>query len=332
MDSNHQRTSRNNGDSQSSPWSRRQYLGAAAATATVGLAGCMGGDETDFITVGTGSTGGVYYPLGGGMADLIEQHVEGVSATAEATGGSVANVRLVADEEMEVAMAFGNVALDAESGTGEFDSPQPVKAAFGMYFSHTHVVVPADSDVETLADLEGASVGVGAPGSGTETVARELLEWYELTYDDINENRLDFSETADAMRDEQLDAGFWNAAIPVSSIENLATQRDIRILDFPESDMNEIDAEFPYFGNAVLPGGTYPGVDDDVLNPGISNIVFVHEDEDEERVYDIVAAIFDNIDDMINVHPAAEEFEGAASQAPIEFHPGAEAYLNDAGL
>lgn len=313
--------------------SRRQYLSlAGAAVASVGLAGCSSDDDEKFVTIGTGSTGGVYFPLGGGMADIIDEEVDGVTATAEGTGGSVENVRLVNDREMELGMAFGNVALAAFEGTGDFDEAKPIQTAFGMYFSHTQVVVPADSDVETLADLEGADVSVGAPGSGTETVARELLEWYGLSFDDINEQRLDFSETADAMRDGQLDAGFWNAAIPTSSIEELATQRDVRLLDFPQSDMDALTDEFAFFGEAVLPGGTYPGQDDDVLNPGIANVVFVHEDEDEDLVRDMVEAIFENIDRMIDVHPAAEEFEGAASQSPIEFHPGAAAYLEDAGL
>ncbi len=311
---------------------RRKYLTLAGTTAGISLAGCMGnGDGDRFVTVGTGSTGGVYFPLGGGIADLLND-LDGINATAESTGGSVENVRLVADGEIDIGMAFGNVALDAVEGEGDFDNPQPIAAAFGMYFSHTQVVLPTETDIETIDDLSGMSVGVGAPGSGTETVTEEILNWYGLDYDDIDEQRLDFSETADALRDDVIDAGFINSAVPTAAIDELTAIGDYSVYSFPEDDIAAIDEEFEFFGRAELPAGTYEGQEDAVINPGISNVVFVAEDEDEDFVYDAVESVFENIDQMIEVHPAAEEFENAATQSPIEFHVGAEQYLNDAGL
>lgn len=311
--------------------SRRQTLALAASASGIALAGCADDDDDEtFLTVGTGSTGGVYFPLGGGMADQIND-LDGINATAESTGGSVENVRLIADREMEVGMAFGNVALDAVEGEGEFDEVQPIAAAFGMYFSHTQVVLQADLDIDTLADLDGMSVGVGAPGSGTETVTETLLDWYGVSYDDIDDQPLDFSETADAIRDGVIDAGFMNAALPTAAIDELAAVEDIELHSFPEDDLEDIADEFEFFGRAELPANTYEGQDEVVLNPGISNVVFVHEDEDEQLVNDIVTTVFENLDAMIEVHPAAEEFEGAAAQSPIEYHPGAEEALTDLG-
>ena len=311
---------------------RRSFIKAAGVAGAVGLAGCSDDDGEEFVTIGTGGTGGVYYPLGGGMADILNNSDLGVDATAESTGASVENCRLVGDGEMTMALALGNSVLLAVNGEGDFDEPVNLSAAFGAYQNATQVVVPEDSDVETLADLEGLDVSVGAPGSGTEVIAEELLEWYGITYDDINEERLSFAETADALMDGNIDAGFWSVAFPASSIEELASQRDVRLLDFPEDDLNAIDDEFEYYAPGVIPAGTYPGQDEDVHQPGVTNTMIVRSDMDEDFIHDITEAIYENLDTLANVHPAAEQFEETARAAPIDLHPGTERYFDEAGL
>ncbi|WP_245998399.1 TAXI family TRAP transporter solute-binding subunit [Halalkalicoccus subterraneus] len=321
---------------------RRTVLSTAGVAAFVGLAGCGGGSGgggggggdgggSEFVTIGTGGTGGVYYPLGGGMADILNQNLD-VEASAESTGASVENCRLVANEEMTMALALGNSVLLAVNGEGDFEEALPLSAAFGAYQNVTQVVVPADSPVETLADMEGLTVSVGAPGSGTEVIAEELLGFYDLTYDDIDVQRLSFSETASALQDGQIDAGFWSVAFPASSIQDLASQRDIRLLDFPDEEMDGISGEFDYYNAATVPGGTYEGVDEDVQVPGVTNTMIVREDMGEDSVYDIVEAIYTNLDQLAEVHPAAEQFEDNAREAPIDLHPGAAQYFDDAGL
>ncbi|WP_238532758.1 TAXI family TRAP transporter solute-binding subunit [Halalkalicoccus jeotgali] len=318
---------------------RRTFLGTAGAAALVGLAGCGGGggggggggDGSQFVTIGTGGTGGVYYPLGGGMADILNQNLD-VEASAESTGASVENCRLVANEDMTMALALGNSVLLAVNGEGDFDEALPLSAAFGAYQNATQVVVPADSPVETLADMEGLTVSVGAPGSGTEVIAEELLGVYGLTYDDIDVQRLSFSETASALQDGQIDAGFWSVAFPASSIQDLASQRAIRLIDFPDEEMSQITSEFDYYNAATVPGGTYEGVEEDVQVPGVTNTMIVREDMNEDSVYDIVEAIYTNLDQLAEVHPAAEQFEENAREAPIDLHPGAAQYFDDAGL
>ncbi len=308
--------------------SRRRILKSAAAIgAATGIAGCLG-DEQEFLTIGTGGTGGAYYPLGGGIADILNQEL-GIDATAESTGASAENARLVGDNEMEMALALGNTVQLAANGEGDFDEEVPLKSAFGAYINHTQVIVPEDSDVETLDDLEGQDVSVGAPGSGTEVIAEELLDWYGLSFDDINAERLSFSETSGALQDDNIDAGFWSVAYPASSIEELASQRDVRLLDFPEDDLEEITEEFPYYSVAEIPAGTYPDQDEDLANPGVTNTVIVHEDMDDELLYDVVEAIFTNLDDLEEIHHAAEQFEETVHDGPIELHPGAADYFDD---
>lgn len=319
---------------------RRAFLSAIGAGTIVGTAGCTdgldqvgGGGGEGFVTIATGGTGGVYYILGGGIADLLNEDEElDVDASAEATGASVENAQLIGAEDVEMALILGNSALLAVEGEGDFDEPVPLQAAFGAYQNHTQVVVPEDSEIETLADMEGASVSVGAPGSGTEVIAAELLEWYGLTYDDISEERLAFDETADALIDGQLDAGFWSVGPPASSIEEVYSQREVRLLSFPEEDLAEIDEEFPYYEQTTLEAGTYPDQDEDVLNPGVTNVMAVNENMDEEFLYDIMAVVFENIEALENVHGSAGDFEESARDAPIDYHPGGESYLDDAGL
>ena len=322
--------------SDSSEYGRRTVLkatGAAAAGGLTAMAGCLGDGAENFVTIGTGGTGGVYYILGGGIADLLNEHEDlGVDASAESTGASVENAREVGGGDMTMALALSNSVLLAVDGEGDFDEPEPLQSMFGAYVNHTQVVVPEDSEVETLADLEGLDVSVGAPGSGTEVIAEELLEWYGLSYDDINEERLAFDETADALIDGQIDAGFWSVGPPTSSIEEVASQRDIRLLSFPEDDLAEIDDEFPYYTSVTLEPETYPDQDYEVHNPGVVNTMVVNEDADEDLVYDITEIIYENLDDLADIHDVVDQFEDTARDAPIDLHPGSEAYFDDAGL
>ncbi|WP_255191388.1 TAXI family TRAP transporter solute-binding subunit [Natronobeatus ordinarius] len=315
-------------------YDRRTFLKATSVSAAGGLAamaGCLGSDD-QFVTIGTGGTGGVYYILGGGIADLLNEELEGINASAESTGASVENAREVGGGEMTMALALSNSVLLAVDGEGDFDEPEPLQAMFGAYVNHTQVVVPEDSEVETLDDLEGLDVSVGSPGSGTEVIAQELLEWYGLSYDDINEERLSFAETADALIDGQIDAGFWSVGPPTSSIEEVTSQRDIRLLSFPEDDLAAIDDEFPYYTAATIEPDTYPDQDYEVHNPGVVNTMIVNEDADEDLVYDITEAIYENLDDLATIHDVVGEFEGTARGSPIDLHPGSEAYLDDVGL
>lgn len=317
---------------------RRDVLRAGIALGVSGgLAGCLdyvpgSSGARQFVTIGTGGTGGVYYPLGGGMAGIIDDALENVRATAESTGASVENCRLVGSGEMTMALALGNAVLLAVDGRGDFDASQPLSAAFAAYMNNTQVVTLADSDITSIPDLEGKRVSVGAPGSGTEVIANELLGFYGLTYDDINVQRLSFGETGSALQDGQLDAGFWSVAYPASSIQNLASLRDIRLLDFPQEDIEELGERFPYYSNATIPAETYPGQTEPVDNPGVPNVMIIHEAMADGLVYDIVRAIYENLDRLADVHPAANQFEETARKAPIDLHPSSERYFDEVGL
>jgi uncharacterized protein len=327
---------------------RRTFLKSSAGIATVAtLAGCSGGPAksggsngsnggsgggTQFVTIGTGGTGGVYYPLGGGMADIMNKKLDNIEATAESTGASVENCRLVANGEMTMALALGNAVLLAVDGKGDFDKALDLKAAFGAYQNSTQVVTTKGSGINTIPDMKGKKISVGAPGSGTEVIAKELLNFFDISYKDINAQRLSFSETATAIQDGQVDAGFWSVAYPASSIQNLASQRDIKFVKFPKKDLNKITSQFDYYSKGTIPAGTYKGVDEDVQVPGVTNTMIVKSSMSDDLAYKLTKTIFENLDSLKDVHQAANQFKSTARAAPIELHPGSKKYFDEANL
>ena len=335
-------------DKQIHGMNRRAFIGSGVGiAATTMLAGCSGGPAksggsnksggsggggTQFVTIGTGGTGGVYYPLGGGMADIMNKNLDNVEATAESTGASVENCRLVASGEMTMALALGNAVLLAVNGKGDFDKALDLKAAFGAYQNSTQVITTKKSGIETIPDMKGKKISVGAPGSGTEVIAKELLDYFGISYKDINAQRLSFSETATAMQDGQVDAGFWSVAYPASSIQNLASQRDIAFVEFPKSDLKKITSKFDYYSKSTIPAGTYKGVDTDVQVPGVTNTMVVQSSMSDDLAYKLTKVVYEHIDALTKVHPAAKQFKGTARSAPIELHAGSKKYFDEANL
>lgn len=287
------------------------------------------------LSIATGGTGGVYYPYGGGLAELIGEHVDGYSASAEVTGASVENMALIHRQEADLAIALADTVLQAYEGSGDFEGRQvpDVRALASIYPNAVQIVTVEGSGIETLQDLEGKRVSVGAPGSGTELNARALLEGNGITYDDIDEQRLNFNETADALRDGDIDAGFWSVGPPTSSIMDLANAREIRLISLSEEEIEnaiEVDSVFaPY----TLPGGTYDGVDEDVSTISVPNVLTVNANMSEDLAYEITRTLFENVDDLIEVHRAAENttVEFTLDSTPIPLHPGALRYFEEMG-
>ena len=184
------------------------------------------------LSIATGGTGGVYYPMGGGLAEVINNHIEGYAATAEVTGASVENMGLIATGDADLALGLADTVAQAYSGTGRFEGQQlpMIRGLASMYANMVQIVTLDGSGISSLADLRGKRVSVGAPGSGTEINAAAILSANGISYDDIEEQRLNFNETADALANGDIDAGFWSVGAPTSSILNLATTQSIVML------------------------------------------------------------------------------------------------------
>ncbi|TVQ72256.1 MAG: TAXI family TRAP transporter solute-binding subunit [Oceanospirillales bacterium] len=285
------------------------------------------------LSIATGGTGGVYYPIGGGLAEMIGRHIDGYTAVAEVTGASVENMGLIHREDSDLAIALADTVYQAYTGTGAFEGRQvaDVRAIASIYPNAVQLVALQGSGINSLADLKGKRVSVGAPGSGTELNARALLESNGINYSDFTVQRLNFNETADAIRDGDIDAGFWSVGPPTSSILSLATTRDIQLISFTEEEIqNAITAE-PVFAPFTLAANMYDGVTEDTLTVGIPNVLAVNAAMPDELAYQITKMLFEKVDELRAIHPAANDttVEFTMNSTPIPLHPGALRYFEE---
>ncbi|MGY4877410.1 TAXI family TRAP transporter solute-binding subunit [Vreelandella aquamarina] len=288
------------------------------------------------LSIATGGTGGTYYPMGGGFAEMINNHIEGAQATAEVTGASVENMGLIMRGDADMALALADTVYQAYTGTGDFEGRQieDTRALASLYPNAIQLVTLADSDVHSIADLEGKRVSVGAPGSGTELNARALLEANGISYDDFTPQRLNFNETADAIRDGDIDAGFWSVGPPTSSIMNLAATRDIRLVGLSDEEIANAQEDVAVFARYSLGENLYEGMDEAVQTIGIPNVLVVNAAMDEELAYQLTQLLFEQTDELIAVHPAANDttVEFTLESTPVPLHPGTIRYLEETGV
>lgn len=290
--------------------------------------------QAEDLSIATGGTGGTYYPLGGGLAELISEHLDGASAVAEVTGASVENMGLIHRQDSDLAIALADTVLQAYEGGERFSGQKlDVAALASLYPNAVQIVTLADSGINSLADLAGKRVSVGAPGSGTEVNAQALLESNGISYDDFTVERLNFNETADALRDGDIDAGFWSVGPPTSSILSLASARDIRLLPLSDAEMSNAMAVEPVFAPYQLRAGLYEGMDSAVQTVGIPNVLVVNTAMSDELAYQITKLMFERVEDLRAIHPAADDttVEFALGSTPIPMHPGALRYYEEIG-
>jgi TRAP transporter TAXI family solute receptor len=287
------------------------------------------------LSIATGGTGGVYFPMGGGLAEVINTYVDGYAATAEVTGASVENMGLLATGDADLGIALGDTVQQAYSGTGRFEGQQlpMIRGLASMYANMVQIVTLEGSGITSLEDLVGMRVSVGAPGSGTEVNAQEILNANGITYDDIDEQRLNFNETADALANGDIDAGFWSVGAPTSSILNLATTNDIVVIELTDAQIEAAQADVPIFARTTLAEGIYEGVPATTVI-GVPNVLAVSSEMPEDLAYAITRAMFENIADLQAVHPAANQttVEFTLAATPVPLHPGAIRYYEEIGV
>jgi uncharacterized protein len=286
-----------------------------------------------YITFGTGSPGGTYYPLGGAMADLWTRLLDDIDATAESTAASVENCRLVGSNEVQIGMAMGDVAFKAYNGQVQFeDNKQPILGLFSMYPAPQHFIT-IDPDIKSVRDLEGKKVSVDAPGSGCETMARLIIEAAGLSYDDMRVSYYSQPEAAQAMKDRNIDALFWNFSYPGSAVQEVTAVRDVYFVPIDEDIIEKLTDEYGYYKSGVIPGGTYKGQDEDIPTVQVGNDVVINAEIDEETAYLLTKTLFENAEELHNVHPSAKQLvpdNGVKTAIPL--HPGAVKYFTEVGL
>lgn len=291
------------------------------------------------LEIGTGNTGGVFFPYGGGIARVLTQKLPGAQVTAQETGGSVDNMKLIVSNEADLGMATVDSAYDGILGQGAYTDVGPVKACAiaVLYNSFVHVVASEASGIQTVEDMKGKTISVGSAGSSTEGAADRVLEAAGLNPKaDISRQNLSVNDSVAAMKDGKIDGFFWIGGLPTSAVTDLTTTSNVKVKFVPAAQyVASMSAKYgPVYTEFALPKDTYPGLTEDVPGIGIGNILFVSATMNESLVYDIVKTLFDNLADVQASHPAAKSLtlETATVGSSIPFHPGAIKFYTEKGV
>jgi TRAP transporter TAXI family solute receptor len=309
-------------------------LGAALA-----LTGAAQAQEKYSLSIATGGTGGVYYPLGGGMANILSKYVPGLQATAEVTGGSVDNLKLIATGKPYIGFSMADAGQDAYRGEDKFKGTKvPLRTLMVLYPNRMHVVTIDGIGITRMVDLRGKRVSTGSPGSATEVMGFRVIEAAGLDKDrDMKRERLGVAESVNALKDRKIDAFFWVGGLPTAAVTDLANTPGIKIklIDHAETVAAMNKKYGPLYIEDVIPKATYRGMDADNRQATVWNILVSHENLSNQTAYNIVKTIFDKREDMIAVHKEAENFKlenQKAAASPIPFHPGAVKYFSERGV
>jgi len=290
------------------------------------------------IAIGTGGTGGVYYPLGGAIANVLSKNMPNMQATAQVTGGSVDNLKLIGSGQSEVGFSMADAAIDALKGEDKFKGNQvPLKTLMVLYPNIMHVVSMEGTGVEKMADLKGRRVSTGAPGSATEVMAFRVIEAAGLDKDkDMKRERLSVAESVNALKDRKIDAFFWVGGLPTAGVTDLAATPGVKIKMIDHADLvAKMNAKYNnLYSTAVIKAGTYPGQDKDNQVSAVWNILVTGDKMSDEDAYNIVKLIVDKKDDLVAVHKDAASFSvdnQIKANSPIPWQPGAEKFFKERG-
>ena len=288
------------------------------------------------LNIVTGGTGGVYIVYGAGLADMLTKKMK-VAANAQVTPASVDNMKLIRDGKADLAFTLADTAYDAINGKNRFAPPEAkadAKTIAVMYSNYMHIVAKASAGINTVADLKGKRVSIGAAGSGTETKGIRILEAYGLNATtDIQPQRLSAQDSADALRDGKIDAFFFDGGLPTSAVSDIANSTAIKLIDQSDA-IAKMNAKYGnFYFAAKIPKGTYKN-DVDVVTAGVANLLVVPSSFDAAFVKAILTAMFDNQADLVLVHPEAKnlKLDTATQGSSIDFHPGAIDFYKSKGV
>ena len=287
----------------------------------VGIAGCGGnGEKEKFINIATGGTAGTYYPIGGAIAEVLNKN--GMNASAQSTGASVANINMLKDKQVELAIVQNDITYYAVNGLEMFKEGGKIENLFGiasLYPETCQFVVLESSGIKTIADLKGKRVAVGAAGSGAEANARQILEAYDITYDNVEEQFLSFAEGAYALKDGTVDAAFVTAGYPTASVQDVASQNKIRLLPIDDEQIKKLSEKYPFYTKTVVPKGTYQGFDEEVTTVSVMAILVANDAINAELGEKLTKAIFDNVDKIAAAHAAGKNITKDGALKGLDF-------------
>ena len=299
---------------------KRVATAVCAVALAVGIAGCGGGDKEQFINIATGGTAGTYYPIGGAIAEVLNK--SGMNASAQSTGASVANINMLKDKQVELAIVQNDITYYAINGKEMFEESGKVENLTGiasLYPETCQFVVREDSGIKSIADLKDKRVAVGAAGSGAEANARQILEAYGLTYNDINEQFLSFAEGSYALKDGTVDAAFVTARYPTASVQDIASQNKIRLLPIGDDQIKVLSEKYPFYSKTTVPAGTYQGFDEEIQTVSVMAILVANDKIDAALGEKLTKAIFDNVDKIAAAHAAGKNITKEKALEAMDF-------------
>jgi TRAP transporter TAXI family solute receptor len=314
---------------------------ALVAIGAIALSGVLTADaqQSQQLSIATGGTGGVYYPLGGGFGSILGKTFPGMTATAQVTGGSVANLQLVGSGKADLCFTQVDAAWDAINGKDKFASGKlPIQALVVMYPNHMHVVTVEGTGINKIEDIKGKRVSTGSPGSATEVYALRVIEAAGLNPDsDVRRERLGVAESVNAIKDKKVDAFFWVGGLPTAAVTDLAStpNTQIKILDIAHL-TEKMNAKYgPLYAKATIPASTYKGMEKDAQNNTVWNIMAVNAKMPEDLAYKLTKTMLEKREELALVHKEALNIKPenqTSDRAGIPWHPGALKYFKEAGI
>jgi len=305
------------------------------------FAGC-GGDKkegakpaasTKFINIATGGTSGTYFPLGGAVADILNKHVKGVNASAQSTGASVANINLLQQGKVDIAFVQNDIAYYAANGVEMFKDKKVanLKGLATLYPETVQIITLDSTGIKSLADVKGKRIAVGAAGSGTEANARQILEAYGITYNDIKVQYLSFGEASSALKDGNVDVAFVTAGFPTAAIQDIASQHNVVLLPVEAEKADALIKKYPFYTKVNIPAKTYSEQPVDCEAVAVRCMLVITDKMDEQTAYDVTKAIFSNLDRLKAAHAVAAVASAATAKdgMSIALAPGAEKFFKE---
>ncbi|MBM7704750.1 TAXI family TRAP transporter solute-binding subunit [Metabacillus iocasae] len=311
---------------------KRYFMPVALIVGLMMILAACGGGGTKQLSLVTGGTGGTYYPLGGAMAQIISDNTD-AEATAQSSGASAENMETLSTGDADIAFTQTDIASYATEGKLMFEGNKidNIQAIGTLYPETVQIVTLKKNGIAAVEDLKGKTVSVGAPGSGTYANAEQILEIHGLTMDDITARNLDFADSTEGIQDGSIDAAFVTAGTPTGAVESLSATQEVVIVPIADDKVDALIEKYPYYIKDAVPAGTYK-LAEEVKTVAVQAMLAVSTDLEEELVYDITKAIFENTDKITHAKGKLITAESAVEGAGIPFHPGAEKYFKEKGL